>query len=212
MHPHGSSGPLRDKKGSVYEGGRRVPGIIRWPGHIAAGAVSDEPICGVDLLPTLCDVAGIEPPNDRSLDGTSFLPVFRGEPVHREQPLYWQYNRARSAMKVALRDGDWKLLAGLTTPAPRPSGGIDPSEMEQMKSAELTGFELYNLGNDISEQHELSGTEAETLHRLRQQMVRIFHSVRDEGPVWPAWEFARYEAQRIQWPDYWLRRKKNRSR
>lgn len=115
-HPHGSAGPLRLKKGHLYDGGIRVPGIIRWPGRTAPGSVSDEPVCGVDLLPTLCEAAGIDPPADRPLDGASMLPVLSGQPLMRSQPLYWQFNYAASAPKVAIRDGDWKLLAGLDLP------------------------------------------------------------------------------------------------
>ncbi|MEE3369252.1 MAG: sulfatase-like hydrolase/transferase, partial [Planctomycetota bacterium] len=73
-HPHGSAGPLRGKKGVVYEGGIRVPGIIRWPGHITPETVSNVPLSGVDLLPTLCEIVGVDPPQDRAIDGTSFLP------------------------------------------------------------------------------------------------------------------------------------------
>ncbi|MBW3600736.1 MAG: sulfatase-like hydrolase/transferase, partial [Planctomycetes bacterium] len=80
-HPHGSAGPLREKKGHVYEGGIRVPGLLRWPGKTKAGSESSEPVSGVDLLPTLCEIAGIRPPADRNLDGASFLPIFDGEPI-----------------------------------------------------------------------------------------------------------------------------------
>ena len=75
-----------------------------------------------------------------------------------------------------------------------------------MKSAELTGFKLFNLKDDIAEQNDVSKMHAEVLQRLRDQMEEMYREVRDEGPVWPAWEFARYEAQRIEWPDYWVNR------
>jgi len=84
IHPHGSAGPLRDKKGFLYEGGFRVPGIIQWPGRVKSDSVSDETVSGVDVLPTLCELAGIEPPKDRVLDGTSFSPIFDGEPIVHE--------------------------------------------------------------------------------------------------------------------------------
>ena len=208
IHPHGSAGPLRDKKGAVYEGGVRVPGIIQWPGHIKPGTVSDEPVSGVDVLPTLCELAGVAAPGDRKLDGESFVPVLNGKPIERRQPLYWQFNRSRSEPKVAIRDGQWKLLARLTGPPLKPSGGIAPGEMESMKSADLTGFELYNLDEDIAEQHDVQAAHPEVFARLRQQMQRLYVEIREEGPVWPVWEFARYESQRIKWPDYWLNRKK----
>ena len=87
----GSAGPLRGTKGSLYEGGHRVPGIIRWPGHVKPGTVCDEPINGTDLLPTACELAGVPVPDDRPIDGVSILPVFDGKPLERQVPLYWQY-------------------------------------------------------------------------------------------------------------------------
>ncbi|HCK54263.1 MAG TPA: arylsulfatase, partial [Planctomycetaceae bacterium] len=75
-HPHGSSGPLRDKKGSLYEGGIRVPGIIRWPGRIKPGTTSDVPVSGVDVLPTICEVTATPLPGDRHFDGTSVVALF----------------------------------------------------------------------------------------------------------------------------------------
>ena len=70
-HNAGSPGPLRKFKGHMYEGGIRVPGIIRWPGHIKPGTVSDIPVCGTDFLPTVCDLVEIAPPTDRTIDGES---------------------------------------------------------------------------------------------------------------------------------------------
>ena len=81
FHPYGSTGPLRAKKGYMYEGGIRVPGIVRWPGQIEPGQVSDQPVCGVDLLPTLCELTGVPVPSDRVIDGASVLPLFDGEPI-----------------------------------------------------------------------------------------------------------------------------------
>lgn len=210
IHPHGSAGPLRDKKGAVYEGGIRVPGIIQWPGHVEAGSVCDEPVSGVDVLPTLCELAGISAPTDRRLDGASFLPVLSEGSINRTQPLYWQFNRSRSMPKVAVRDGRWKLVAGLTGKPLLPSGGIAEGEMETMKTAELTGFELYDLSTDIAEQTDLKERQPEVFDRLKTSMKKLYREVRAEGPVWPEWEFARYEGQRIKWPDYWLNRKKKK--
>jgi arylsulfatase A len=203
MHPHGSAGPLRGKKGCLYEGGIRVPGILQWPGHIRPGTTSDEPVSGVDVLPTLCEIAAIDAPADRVLDGASITAVLRGEPIQRAKPLYWQFNRSSDDMKVALRDGDWKLLAKLTGPAMKPSGGIAEEEMQIIKSAELSAFELYNLRSDLAETADVGSAHPRVLEQLREGMQQIYSEVRDEGPIWPAWEFARYEAERIEWPDYW---------
>jgi arylsulfatase A len=78
---------------------------------------SDEPICGVDFLPTICAVAGLQAPQDRALDGASWLPVLEGGKVERKTPLYWHFNRATGGPKVAMRVGDWKILADTRPPA-----------------------------------------------------------------------------------------------
>jgi len=196
-HPHGSAGPLRDKKGHTYEGGIRVPGIIQWPGHIKAGTTSDVPVCGVDVLPTLCEVAQIPAPTDRVLDGTSILPLLKGETLQRKRPLYWQFNRSRSEPKVAIRDGDWKLLARLDVPSPKPSGSITEQEIKDLKRARLTGFELYHLASDIAETTDRSESEREILERMKRQMQEIYEEVQAEAPVWPAWERVGYEGKII---------------
>lgn len=208
IHPHGSAGPLRDKKGSMYEGGIRVPGILRWPGHTRGGQVSHEPVCGVDLLPTLCAITGIAVPQDRAIDGASFLPIFEGRPIVRTTPLYWQFNRASSKPKVAMRIGDWKVLAHLDTPELKP--GVDQTEedMKRFKTAELTTFELYNLRRDTGETTDLAAQEPKRLAEMSARLEKLYHEVREESPVWPAWTWTHYEGKRIEWPSYWTSRKR----
>jgi arylsulfatase A len=209
-HPHGSAGPLRDKKGSVYEGGIRVPGIIRWPGHAKPNAVCDEPTSGVDLLPTLCQIVGIPVPDDRAIDGASFLPIFDGKPIHRKTPLYWQFNYVREGKpKVAMRMGDWKILATLTEPDLKPSADITDEAQQSIKRAELDSFELYNLREDIGETTDLAEKEFERLRAMAARLRKLYREVRDESPTWPAWEWPRYEGQRIKaardagiWPEW----------
>ena len=208
MHPYGSAGPLRDKKGTVYEGGIRVPGIVRWPGMIAAGTESDVPMSALDLLPTLCEVGEAVLPTERELDGTSLLPLFKNEPLRRKKPLYWQFNRAKGAAKVAVRDGKWKLLASITEPGPKNGADLTQQEMLAIKNARLENFELYDLQADVSESEDRSEFEPVVLNRLKKQMQAIYGGVQKEGPVWPNWEWPRHESQRIIWPDYWINRKK----
>ncbi len=197
-HPHGSAGPLRDKKGYMYEGGIRVPGIIRWPGHTKPGQVSDEPVCGVDLLPTLCEIAGIPVPQDRAIDGTSFLPIFDDKPIQRKTPLYWQFNAARGKPKVCMRIGDWKILATLTGETIKPYGDIRVHDQQNLRTAELDSFELYNLNADIAEATERSQQEPQRLKAMSQQLRKMYREIRGESPVWPAWKWPRYEGKRIQ--------------
>lgn len=200
-HPHGSAGPFRDKKGSMYEGGIRVPGLVRWPGRTQAGSMSEEPVCGVDYLPTICEVTSVAPPTDRKLDGASFLPALAGKPIVRSTPLYWHFNRATSAVKIAIRVGDWKLLATLDKNPPARGNDITEASEQDFKNAEPAAFELYNLRRDIAETTNLIDKEPAKFAELKSALVSKYHEVRDEGRTWPAWKFTGAEGKKIVWPD-----------
>lgn len=112
----GSAGPFRGRKRSLYEGGVRVPFIIRWPGQVPAGRIDDSSvISAVDFLPTLCKLAGAAVPADHALDGEDVGDIWKGTPRPRKNPLLWEW-RFRIAGEVyhhspmlAIRDGNWKL-------------------------------------------------------------------------------------------------------
>jgi arylsulfatase A len=165
-HSHGSPGPLRGMKLHLYEGGLRVPGILRFPGRIKPGQTSREPVSFVDVLPTLCALSGAPLPNDRTLDGTSWLPLFEGKPLNRTKPLYWQYDKSISAPKVAVRKGDWKLLAA-TNADGRPAD-----------------FELYDLSADVAEKTDLAPSNLGKLDELKSDLLKLFDEVKKEGPIW----------------------------
>ncbi len=161
---YGSPSPLRGMKLHMYEGGIRVPGIVRWPGHISPAQISNQPVASYDLLPTFCALAGVTPPTDRALDGASLLPLFTGRDIVRSKPLYWQYDRAIGGEnRVALRDGDWKLLA----------------------DASLSKFELYNLRQDASEKHDLAPHEPARVAELSAKLKALHAEIKSEGPSWP---------------------------
>ena len=200
-HPHGSAGPLRDKKGSVYEGGIRVPGMVQWPGKTKPGAVIDEPVCGVDFLPTICAVTGVAPPTDRPLDGVNFLPALEGRVLTRSTPLYWHFNRATSAAKVALRIGDWKLLATLDKNPPARGNDITEATEQEFKTAEPADFELYNLRTDLAEATNLATREPAKFAELKTALLAKYREVRTQSSTWPAWKFTGSEGRKIVWPD-----------
>ncbi|MBN1341336.1 MAG: sulfatase-like hydrolase/transferase [Phycisphaerae bacterium] len=168
-HSYGSPGPLRGMKLHMYEGGIRVPGIIRFPGHTKPGQVSHEPVCGTDILPTLCQLGGAKPPTDRPIDGASITPIFTGKPIERKVPLYWQYDRAISKPKTAMRQGDWKLLA----------------------DADLRTFELYNLRKDLRETTNLIDRHPDRAKAMTDTLKRLHGEIKAEGPTWPAWDRTR---------------------
>ena len=107
---YGSTGDLRGRKGDLYDGGIRVPAIVRWPGHTAAGRATDAPAIGYDLLPTLAAIAGVPVPADRAIDGEDLSAVLSGTPFERRRPLYWEFDDSHG-FHFAIRDGRWKLLA-----------------------------------------------------------------------------------------------------
>lgn len=201
-HPHGSTGGLREHKGHLYEGGIRVPGLIRWPGVIEAGSESNIPVGSVDFLPTACDIAGVQLPKDKVLDGTSLVPLLKSGTLEREKPLYWQFNYARTEPRVAIRDGDWKLVATLDINDQGNLTDITEEQMQQLKTAKLKSFELYNMSQDRTESKDLSAANPDRLKWMSAKMAQMYQEVQKEGPVWPAWEWPRYEGKRIDWPDY----------
>jgi arylsulfatase A len=165
VRSYGSPGPLRGMKLHMYEGGIRVPGIVRWPGKIAAGRISHEPICGTDIMPTLCSIAGVKPAADRVIDGSVMLPALEGKPVKRTVPLYWQYDRAISQPRIAMRQGDWKILA----------------------DAMLDRFELYNLVDDPRETTDLAARRPDRVRDMSGTLRAMHDQIKAEAPTWPAY-------------------------
>ncbi|MED5287478.1 MAG: sulfatase-like hydrolase/transferase, partial [Planctomycetota bacterium] len=158
----GSTGGLRGRKRHTHEGGIRVPGIIRWPGRIEAGSISATPAIGSDIFTTICDIAGVPIPDDRTIDGASLRPLFEGKPVERDQPLYWRNHLAPLQFRVGLRIGDWKMVA----------------------SEDLDSFELYNIHEDPLETKDLSDDHPQKFEELKQRLIEHDASVLEEGPDW----------------------------
>ena len=158
----GSTGGLRGRKRHDYEGGIRVPGLVRWPGHIEPGSLSHVPVIGSDIFTTICAIADVATPQDRPIDGASMLPAFRNEPVKRTEPLYWRTHIAPPECRVALRIGDWKIVA----------------------NDELTEFALYNLLHDWRETADLQDQHPERFAQMKEAIIAIDREVKAEGPDW----------------------------
>lgn len=136
-----NNGALRDFKQSVYEGGIRIPFIVRWPGKLPKGTVCDEPVISLDAMPTICAAAGAELPDDRVYDGKNMLGVLRGQikgPLHKN--LFWD----DGVKQWAVREGKWKLLFNRES-----------------------SLELYDLESDISEKNNLVKQRPEIVQRLQ---------------------------------------------
>jgi N-acetylgalactosamine-6-sulfatase len=173
----GSPGPFRGRKRSLYEGGVRVPYIVRWPGHVPAGRIDDSSVvAGVDQLPTLARLCGLELPADHALDGEDRSRVWLGQPEPRTRPLLWEW-RFRIAGHVlnmspqlAIRDGDWKLL-------------MNPDRSR---------VELYNLPRDPLQVDNVAGQHPEIVEKLSAQVL-AWRETLPRGPSDPG-------AGANQWP------------
>jgi uncharacterized sulfatase len=143
-----SNDPLRAEKGTLFEGGIREPMIVKWPGKVPGGTVSDALISSVDFLPTFADIAGATVPEGQQLDGVSIVDILRGKPQREERALFWHYPVYHHSVPAsAVRKGDMKLIHFL-----------DDDHVE-----------LYDLKEDIGETVDLAvsnTTEAEGLKKM----------------------------------------------
>lgn len=155
-----SNGDLRGMKRDLYEGGVRVPLIVRWPGNVAAGTFSSHISGFQDILPTLAEFAGADAPND--LDGISLVPELTGAGVQdAHEFLYWEFSEQKG--KRAVLQGDWKLVQ-LRVATDRPSA-----------------FELYNVNDDVSEEHNVAGQHPD---RIR-SMARLLQNAHTPNQRYP---------------------------
>jgi arylsulfatase A len=181
---HGSAGPLRGMKLHLYDGGTRVPGILRFPPRVKGGQTVSEPVCSLDFLPTFCELAGVRLPEGRTLDGATFTPVFDGRPVARGLPLFWHYFRSIGAPKAAMRVGEWVVLGHWDGPMLAPGSGVHAGDCEAIKAARLTAFELYNLKDDQGQTTDLAAGQPAKLKELSALLVAKYEEVQKEGPLW----------------------------
>jgi arylsulfatase A-like enzyme len=176
----GATGGLRGRKGTSYEGGFRVPLIVRWPGTIAPGTVSHFPTMNIDLMPTLLAAAGVTTPSDRTLDGIDLAPVLTGGAGAPKRPLFFSHGYDIEAVRL----GDWKYVASMShgvwpVPLDKPDsllgpalGGRDytPPGTNQRIPTLGTWPMLYHIAEDNEEAYNVARSNpaiVESLARLR---------------------------------------------
>ena len=155
-------GPLRGHKGTIYEGGLRVPAILEWPAGIPSARQTDFPASVADILPTLLAITSVPYPDpDRVMDGISLLPVMRQELLRRKQPIFF-----RHIGRAALIDNDWKLLS---------------TDLSKDR------FELYDVVHDRSEQNNIADEQPQIAQRMRKQLADWNESIdaSDAGKDYP---------------------------
>lgn len=152
--------PLRGSKGMLYEGGVRVPLVVRWPGRVPAGQVRHEPVIGTDLAPTLLAAAGLAPPTGHVLDGTSLWPLLDGSPggVHAERALVWHFPAYLEGNRAS---GRWR-----TTPA----SAIRRGRYKLHEWLEDGALELYDLEEDPGEARDLAAALPEVRDALHAEL------------------------------------------
>lgn len=163
-----SNAPLRGSKRTTWEGGIRVPLIVKWKGHLAAGTTYSQPVIQLDVLPTALAAAGIKLDSRSNLDGVNILPFLAGKRSGRpHEMLYWRLGGI-----MAIRKGDWKLLK------------MSDMGFVELPSAltDLSTIELYNLKDDIGETKNLASTNPKKVKELAGDWTRW-----TEGLAKPGW-------------------------
>ena len=140
---NGGNAPLKGSKGTMYEGGLRVPFVAHWPERLPAGKVTDEFLTSLELFPTLCAIAGASRPEGVKLDGFDMLPVLRGEAKSTRTEMFWQ-RRGDKACRV----GNWKWIEA------------------------VKGSGLFDLSSDLDETKDLSASHPDRLAELRQHFQK----------------------------------------
>ncbi len=150
-----SSGPLRGYKRDLYEGGIRVPAIVRWPGKIEPGSVSRHPWASWDFMPTAADLAGVETPENT--DGISIVPVLFGGKQKEHEFMYWEFHEG--AFKQAVRMGKWKAVS------------LDPEKP----------LELYDLTKDTGEKNDIADQHPDIVEKIEKYLAKA----RTPSKRWP---------------------------
>ena len=139
------SANLRGSKADLWDGGHRIPFIVKWPGRVKAGSQSDQLICLTDLFSTVCEIIGVKVPSGSCEDSVSFLPALSGEKIKSTRKGLIHHSISGH---FAYRMGKWKLLLA------KASGGWTSPKENQVKAG-APNAQLYNMDMDIGEQKNL---------------------------------------------------------
>lgn len=155
--------PLRGGKAELWEGGIREPFIVKWPGVVQPNSLSGEPVITVDLLPTICEMAGVRVPEGVTIDGKSIVPVLKQQGSLKRESLFWHYPHYNHDLPATMiRSGNWKLI--------KRYGGDKE-------------FELFNLKDDISETTDMAANEPAKVRELNEKLVAWLRHTNAKMPV-----------------------------
>jgi len=176
-----SNAGLRGRKSYVYEGGIRVPGIVRWPEVGAKGIRITKPTGLIDLMPTICDMLNIKPPSPEQLDGTSLVNLIKGQPFEREKPLYWFFYRTTPEM--TMRIGDEVVMGKSLDTVPR-THPFTAMDMTHIRNMEFTAYERYHLGEDLSQTNNLITAANKTDRYYTGLLDKKLQEIQQHGYQW----------------------------
>lgn len=158
----GHAKPLRSGKTSCWEGGMRVPCVVRAPGRIEPGSESQAMLATIDMMPTLVALAGGTKPDDRIIDGKDVCEIWHGEAEELERNyFYYQHNCLR-----AVRSGKWKLMLPHTEPAKESIAKKWANHIAKKDAVRITSAQLYNLEADVAESRDIAGKHPEVVAKL----------------------------------------------
>jgi arylsulfatase A len=182
---YGSPGQLKGMKLWTHEAGFRVPGIIYWPMKIRGGIHDDTPVSSLDFLPTFCSLSGAKS-RRLELDGTDISPIFDNLEINRTKPLIWCYYNALNEHVVAMREGDWKIMAkikveGSTLPK---YYNLYRGNEEALTSATLEEHMLFKLSEDPSEMKEVSKEFPGEFVRMKELLENQHNELLDDSYIW----------------------------
>ena len=149
--------PLRAGKGSYYEGGIREPTFVYWEEKIKAGEINETPVMNIDFFPTIIEVAGLDYPDDKILDGRSILSALTKSETMDERPLFWHF-------PVYLEGGNRETADSVFRT--RPGSAVIYGDWKLIEYFEDNDFELYNLKNDIGEKTNVADQEIDKFNEL----------------------------------------------
>lgn len=182
---YGTSYPLHGQKRQLYEGGIRMPGIVCWPGKIEP-RISNEPNSTLDVLPTICEILGVQPPADRSIDGTSILShLLKNQSIQRNKPLYWQYEYPEDWVLIGegynkRYDGFQKLKNVPLPSVSIRSGNYVLRGLFNGRFVQPEKYVLYDVVNDPEETNELSTIKPEVFNRMKSELEKMYQNVNEE--------------------------------
>ena len=179
---YGRATPLRGMKLWTTDAGFRVAGIMRWPERDPSGAKSSTmPFHRWTFLPTFCELAGMTFPEDLQLDGTSFLPALDNKAPVRTKPLLWIYYNALNERRVAMRDGDWKVLAKLNISK---TTNVTSKNEAEVKAAVLSDFQIFKITEDIDESNDLTASMPDKAAELTARLTDGYTELLEGSHIW----------------------------